>query len=371
MLDHAAPAILPPSLGPERKGYRLGRLNLEIRQNLPLWHQSLILGISILLGILISGAILVLAGVSAGDLVEEFIVDTLLDGQNLRAVMFQSAPLIFVGLGASIAFRARFWNLGLEGQMIWGAIGATAVSLFEIGPPALRLPLMAIAAAGAGMLWVLLPVFLKMRYRVNEIISTLMLNYVAFYFLLHLLYGDWQDPKDNFPRSPLYASFEKLPEIGWGLSSAFPLAILVTLIAAWLLLVTRAGLYIKFVNANERMARAVGVPIVGATLLAVLVSGGLAALGGFVIASGQEGRLTQSFFQGYGLSGVLIAFLGRNNPIAATIVAFLVSTLFITGQSLQVFYQIPFAMVQLIEAIIVICVAASEFMIRHRVRWVR
>ena len=97
----------------------------------------------------------------------------------------------------------------------------------------------------------------------------------------------------------------------------------------------------------------------------------MSALAGFVIATAQEGRLTQSFFEGYGFSGILIAFLARNNPIAAMIVAVLVAMLFVSGRSLQVFYQIPFAMVQLIQAIIVICVAASEFFIRHRLHWVR
>jgi simple sugar transport system permease protein len=89
---------------------------------------------------------------------------------------------------------------------------------------------------------------------------------------------------------------------------------------------------------------------------------------GFLVAAGQEGRLTQGFYQGYGFSGILIAFLARNNPLAAAIVATLVATLFVAGRNLQVFYQIPFSMVQLIQAIVVICVAASDFFIRHRIR---
>ena len=87
-----------------------------------------------------------------------------------------------------------------------------------------------------------------------------------------------------------------------------------------------------------------------------------------MITAGQEGRLTHSFYAGYGFSGILIAFLARNQPIAATVVAVLVATLFVAGRSLQVFYQIPFSMVQLIQAILVICVASSEFFIRHRIR---
>jgi simple sugar transport system permease protein len=103
-------------------------------------------------------------------------------------------------------------------------------------------------------------------------------------------------------------------------------------------------------------------------LTAVLVSGCLAGIGGFVVVAGQEGRLTQNFFIGYGFSGILIAFLARNKPLVASIVAILIAALFITGRTLQVFYQIPFSMVQLIQAIIVICVASSDFFIRHRLR---
>ena len=91
-------------------------------------------------------------------------------------------------------------------------------------------------------------------------------------------------------------------------------------------------------------------------------------LAGFAVAAGQEGRLTQAFYQGYGFSGILIAFLARNNPLAATVVALLVAALFVTGRSLQVFYQVPFSMVQLIQAVIVVCVASSDFFIRHRLR---
>jgi ABC-type uncharacterized transport system permease subunit len=100
----------------------------------------------------------------------------------------------------------------------------------------------------------------------------------------------------------------------------------------------------------------------------VLLSGAMAGLAGFAVVAGQEGRLTQAFYQGYGFSGILIAFLARNNPLAATVVALLVAALFVTGRSLQVFYQVPFSMVQLIQAIIVVCVASSDFFIRHRLR---
>eukprot|EP01036_Dinobryon_divergens_P003628 gene3628-4804_t len=165
------------------------RYALEIRQHMAWRWQALILAAALLVGFAISAAILVMAGVPADELANEFVTQTFLDGQNFRAVLFQAAPMILVGLAGAIAFRARFWNLGLEGQMIWGAIGATAVSMWQIGPENLRLPLMFVAAVGCGLLWVLGPAWLKLKLGVNEIISTLMLNYMAANFLLHLVYG--------------------------------------------------------------------------------------------------------------------------------------------------------------------------------------
>ena len=369
-LGVASPALLQPAAAARPLASR--RFALEIRQQMAWPRQALILAVSLAIGMGISAAILVAAGVPANELLNEFVLQTLFDKQSLQAVLFQAAPMILVGIAASLAFRARFWNLGLEGQMIWGAIGATAISFFDLGPPALRLPLMLTMAIAFGLLWALAPALLKLRLGVNEIISSLMLNYIAGNFLLHLVYGAWKDPKDSFPYSPQFRAFERLPEwFGNVSTAAIGLALCVALLAWWFVGVSRAGLYLRFVDANPRMADAVGVPVRRMILSAVLLSGALSGIAGFVVVAGQEGRLTQAFHAGYGFSGILIAFLARNNPLAAAVVAVLVAALFVAGRNLQVFYQIPFSMVQLIQAIVVICVASSDFFIRHRIRNVR
>lgn len=344
------------------------RYTLEVRQQMSLAVQAVIIAGALILGMLISALILMAAGVSAENLLNEFVIYTLFDGQSLRAVLFQAAPLIMLGLAGALAFRARFWNLGLEGQMIWGAIAATSVSLFEIGPPQFRLPLMMFAAAGGGLLWALAPVLLKLHLKVNEIISTLMLNYIAVNFLLFLLYGSWKDPQDSFPYSPQFRSFERLPDVFDGVNLAIPIALFIAVLVLWFTNISRAGLYLRFIDSSPGVAGAVGVPVKRVILFTILFSGALAGLAGFMITAGQEGRLTHSFYIGYGFSGILIAFLARNQPVAATAVALLVATLFVAGRSLQVYYQIPFSMVQLIQAILVICVASSDFFIRYRVR---
>ena len=197
----AALSPLPLSPAPALGGRRpFGRMILEVRLDMPAWKQVVAVACSIVAGMFISAVILVVSGVPPRDLVNEF-ASNVFDRQSFQAVLVQAAPLILVGIAASIGFRARFWNLGLEGQMVWGGIAATAVSIYQIGPEALRLPLMALFAMLAGMAWVAIPAFLRLKFAVNEIISTLLLNYVATYFLYDLLYGPWKDPGDAFPHS--------------------------------------------------------------------------------------------------------------------------------------------------------------------------
>lgn len=363
-----ADAAMPPHAA--RRGF-FGRFNLEVRSHMPMGRQVLVVLAGILLGLFLSALLLVASGVRPSGLLNEFVVVIFSSQRNVAAVLSYAAPLTIVGLSAALAFKARFWNIGLEGQLIFGAIGATLVANHDIGPPSLRLVLMALAAILAGMLWIALPLLLKVRLQVNEIISTLLMNYVAFNFLLHLLYGSWKDPQSAFPNSKLFEDAERLIPIGWqNLNLSVPLAVLLVLACGWLLGASRYGFLLNFVYANARMARSLGVGIVSLTVLFALASGGLSGFGGFVISTGIESRLTQSFFVGYGFSGILIAFLARNNPFAVAIFAILIAILMVAGQSLQVFYQIPFAMVQLIQAIIVICVAASEFFIHYRLRMV-
>jgi general nucleoside transport system permease protein len=362
-------ATLAPVATPSRR--RRGKLVLEIRQDASLVWRAAILSSAVVFGLLISAAILILAGVPAASLLKEFVVETLLDPQSLRSVLFVAGPFTIVGLAASIAFRAGFWNFGLEGQMIWGAIAATYISMHHVGAESVRLPLMLVAAMTAGVAWIMIAAFLKMRCGVNEIISTLLLGYIASYFLVYLLYGPWLDPRDGFPHSPPFAASERLPELPGDISSAVPLAILAVCFVGWFVHLSRAGLYLRFIQDNDLAALAVGVPIGVVSFLAIGMSGALAALAGAVIVTGQEGRLTYSFYSGDGFSGILIAFLSSNRPFAVVCVATLVAMLFVDGQSLQVFYQIPGSMVQVIEAVIVFCVAAAEFFLRHRMRWIR
>ncbi len=349
---------------------RRGRLVLTLREQPSGRRRAIATAVGIAVGLAVSALILIAMGVPPGDLLQSTVVGTLLNPDDLHSTLDQAGPLILVSVGACCAFRAGFWNLGLEGQMTMGGIAATAVSVFAVGPEALRLPVMAVCAMAAATAWVWFAVWLKRRFAINEIISTLLMNYIAYNFMLHLLYGAWKDPADSFPHSPPFAVAERLPAFGWGISGGLVLALAAAAIAWYALQKSRLGLYLRFVEANPAMARANGIPVDRVVLVAVLASAAYAALGGFAVVSGIEGRLTQSFQAGFGFSSILIAFLARSNPLGAVIAAVLVAMLFVASQGLQVFYQVPVAIVQLIQALVVICIAGSEFAVRHRVRFV-
>lgn len=344
------------------------RFSLELRQHMSWKKQSVIISLAFSIGIMLSALILIVSGVPASELLNEFVIFTLFNTDSLKSVLFQASPLIMVGLAGSLAFRAKFWNLGLEGQMIFGAIAATAITIFNVGPESIRIFTMMVAGMLGGLFWATMPVILKLKWKVNEIVSTLMMNYIAINFLLYLLYGVWKDPKSSFPYSSQYESFERLPDIVNGISLSIPIAIIISLAVFWYAVIARSSLYLRFVDKSPTVAVATGIPVLKTILVTVLISGALAGLAGVMISAGQESRLTHSFYSGYGFSGILIAFLARNNPIATILTALLIALLFVVGQSLQVFYQIPFDMVQLIQAILVICIASSDFFIRYRVR---
>lgn len=365
---HDASALNIRLANPKPRASR-SRFVLDVRQSLPAWKHALFLASSLVVGLAISVVILAVAGISPVRLAQE--LTAMFNATSLHSVLVQAAPLMLVGLAASLAFRVGFWNLGLEGQMLFGGIFAFALSIYEIGPAETRLLLMGAAAAMGGALWCLLGGLLKLKFRVNEVIATLLLNYIAKYFLLHLLYGAWQDAKTAFPQSQRFRPFERLHDLSIGINSALLIAIGAIVVAAWLVHLSRVGFYMRIVRANPNMAKVLGVPIRAVMLWSVALSGACAGLAGFVNVVSQEGRLTESYADGYVFSGVLIAFLSRNDPIFVAVVGFLIGVLSITGQTLQVFYQIPFTMVQLIEAIIVMSVASSEFFIRHRIRWIR
>lgn len=347
----------------------LDNVLLTRRQQVPLSRRGISFACGIAAGLAISFCVLLAAGVGAEAIVSEFFVQVFFTSLGLSQTVTIATPLILVGLGAAAAMKLRFWNIGLEGQLWFGAMAATWVAIHDIGPEGLRLPLMLIAAVAAGAAWIAIPVFFKLRYGVNEIIMTLLMTYVAFQLVQHLLFGPWQDPSTSFPVSAHFDADERLARLGWGNAHSGIWIALLAGVAIWLLMEhTRFGYYASAVGLNITTARSTGLPVTATIVLSVLLSGGLSGLAGAVITSGAEYRLTQFLAHGFTFSGIVIAFVARFRPLGVILAGFAVGGIYAAGETLKVFYSLSEAIVVLIEGILLLCLLVSEFFSAYEVR---
>jgi simple sugar transport system permease protein len=298
----------------------------------------------------------------------------------LSDTLVKATPILFTALACSIAFRMKLWNIGAEGQFIMGAFGASAVVLTRIFPPEtsswIYIPAMILAGILGGALWGFIPGFLKARFNVNEIISSLMLNYIAISWINFWIFGVWSEGGFQMsPKFPLTAwlprllDFSKSVPFFRGLTTHLGLAIgIVAAIILWLVIYrSRWGYEIRLIGDNATAANYAGINISKNVILAMMVSGGLAGLGGMSEITGVVHRLqTSPIAAGYGFTGIIVAWLAKLNPIAAILVSILFGALLLAGREIQ-----PSGIPKMIQGIILVCLIASDFFLRYRVRIVR
>lgn len=338
------------------------RISLIRRQNVPLARRlgTFVAGLAV--GIALSALLLWFAGVPGDALIDELFVQVFLTSDGLAQTVTAAAPLILVGLSSAFATRVRFWNIGIEGQLWWGAIAAAAIGIYDIGPPSLRVPLMLLAACLAGAAWIGLPLILKLRFNISETVLTLLLTNIAFLFVQHLLFGAWKDPATGFPTSPQMEPVEQLAKFGWGNVGISIVIALVLALLAWIVIDrSRLGIYATAVGLNPTTARASGLPVTVTIAALVLLSGALSGLAGGLAITATEYRLTQFLGGNYTFSGIVIGFLARTHPLGVVVAAFCVAGMFTAGSSLKVFYSLSDAVVVLVQGIILISLLAAQF----------
>ena len=346
----------------------LDRLTLERRAVVPPALAAASFAGSLAIGLLLSALVLVFAGVPATLLAEELVVQVFFTADGLAQTVTTAIPLVLVGLCTAMAFRVGFWNIGIEGQLWLGAIAATALSVHDVGPPGLRLPLMLLASALAGAVWIGIPLVLKLRLGVSEIVVSLLLSNVAFLLLQHVLFGALRDPGANFPVSPPFGLEERLGQLGWGRTHfGLAMALLAALLTAVLVRATRPGFYAKVVGAGPDAARTAGLPVVATVAGFVLLSGALAGLAGGIIVTGTEYRLTQFVGLNATFSGIVVATLARLDPLGVVIAAFFVAGLYVAGGTLKVFYGVSEGIVVLIQGILLLTLLVGQFAATYRV----
>jgi simple sugar transport system permease protein len=298
----------------------------------------------------------------------------------LSDTIVKATPIILTALACSIAFRMKLWNIGAEGQFIMGAWGASAVVLAPMLPSEtsrwLFIPAMALAGMGMGAVWGFIPGYLKAKFNVNEIISSLMLNYIAISWVNYWIFGVWSE--GGFQMSPRFPASASLPRLS-DYASSIPLLRgltthagllfgIISAIVIWFIVYrSRWGYEIRLIGDNPQAANYAGVNIVRNTILVMMLSGALAGLGGMSEVTGVVRRLqTSPLAAGYGFTGIIVAWLAKLNPLMIIIVSILFGALILAGREIQ-----PSGIPKMIQGIILVCLIASDFLLRYRVRFVK
>ncbi len=288
----------------------------------------------------------------------------------LTETLTRATPLIFTGLAAAVAFRARLFNIGAEGQLYAGALAAAAVGALD-APAWLLFPAMLAAAALAGALLLLGPALLKSRLGVDEVVTTLLLNFIVLLFVSAMLDGPMKDPGAmGWPQSvalPEALQLGKLIErsrVHTGLLAALVLAA-----ALWALLkYTTLGFEIRAVGANPRAARCPGMPVNATAVAVALLSGALAGLAGAVEVAGRTGYVTLDMSPGYGYSGIVIAMLAMLNPLGVVAAAVFVAGMLVGADSMSRAVTVPTYIADVIVATSLIAMLVATMLTQYRVR---
>ncbi len=291
---------------------------------------------------------------------------------GVSELAIKAAPLLLCAIGLTVGFRGNVWNIGAEGQLTMGAIfgGGLALAFYgEEGP--WLLPLMVIAGALGGMAWGAIPALLKTRFNANEILTSLMLTYVAIQVLGYLVYGPWRDPEGyNFPESRLFGDDALLPILleGTRLHLGFVLAVLAAVLGWILLSRTFTGFQIKVVGQAPAAADYAGYSRKRVIWMSFLISGGLAGIAGLGEVAGPIGQLNPTLSPGYGFAAIICAFLGRLHPFGVLLASLLMALMYLGGESLQMNLNLPLAITGVFQGMLLFFVLASDVFIRYRVR---
>jgi len=294
---------------------------------------------------------------------------------GIKETITKAIPLILIGGGLAVAFRAKFWNIGAEGQLLMGAIFGTWVGL-NWGPhlpSPVVVPLMFIAGFMGGSLWGLIPAILKIRFSINEVISTLMLNYICAEFLTLLITGPWKGKtKFGFPYTddlPDSAILAVLPG-----SRIHYVTLILAVVAAILLCIaiykTRFGYEVRVIGENPDAARYAGIDFFRTTLIVMVISGGVAGLAGIGEVAGIHHYLSYpaSISSGYGFTAIIVAWLAKLNPLFVIISGIFFAGILVGGDAIQISLGLPAATVEIFNGTLLFFLIMGDFFLKNRVR---
>lgn len=291
----------------------------------------------------------------------------------LLETLTRATPLIFTGLAAAVAFRAKLWNIGAEAQLYLGAVATVALGtgLMPL-PSALLMPLVMMAAVLAGALTLVGPALLKTRFGVDEVVTTLLLNFIVILFVSLLLEGPLKDPTGlGWPQSKKLLAEAQLPRLihGKRLHFGFILAVAAAF-AVWIVNARMAlGYEMRAVGHNHQAARFAGMPVERIVLKTALLSGGIAGLAGFSEVAGLKGNLTLDLSPGFGYAGIVVAMLALLHPLGVVLAAIFVAGIFVGADAMSRSAGVPSYIAQVMVAMSLLTMVAAVMLTRYRIRW--
>lgn len=316
---------------------------------------------------LTSGPIL-LAGANPLAAYAEFLVVPLTSRFSMLEVLVAATPLLLAGTAVALAFRGGYWNIGAEGQLLTGAIAAAAIGQVEGVPSLLLLPLMVVGGALAGAAWAAGPAFLRVRFGIDEVVTTLLLNPVALLLVNALLHGPWRDPVSGFPESPRIVAAAEFPALleRSRLHLGFLLAIAAVIVVGYVVARTPAGLRLRAVGLSPGGSRFAGIDVGRTLLLTALASGAIAGIAGVGEVAGIQFRLTSGISPGYGYTGIVVATLGTLTMPGVAISALFLGDLTVGASSAGRALGIPSQLGPVVQATLLVVTVALLAIRRRR-----
>ncbi|MHA2301821.1 MAG: ABC transporter permease [Candidatus Thorarchaeota archaeon] len=318
----------------------------------------------------IMGLIIALLGKDPVRAYSFFLFETVGSGYGFSETLLRATPLLFIGLGLSISFSGRFWNIGAEGQMYFGVVISSAIAfvLWDNFHPIIAIPIIILFGFLGGALWGIIPALLKTKLNVDEIISTLMLNFIAIYILQYLVFDPWRDPQAQQNYSLPFPDILDLPRFlpGARLHVGFLLALLCVPLVIIIMKRSVLGYEIRVMGGSKEAARYGGISITRTTLLLAILSGGLAGLAGMSEIFGIQHRVRDGFSLGFGFTAIMVAFLARNNPLGVLIMSFFFGAIIEGGDAMKRGAGVPEAVSSALMGLILVLVLVIEMLIHLR-----
>ncbi len=347
-------------------------LRFKKRESYSVYWGYVVLIVSLLISFIISGIIFSINKINPFAAFNSIISAVFGSSYGFTETLLFSIPIAFCAFASALPANMRLWNVGGEGQFVLGAFGASLVALNVTGfPTFLLIPLIFLSGIFFASLFGLIAGLLKALLDINEILVTLMLNYIAILWVMFLVYGPWKG-KDNFPYTAYFPKETFLPTL---FGSRLHIGIFAVIIIAIILyLIIRRSVWgyeIRVVGESQRTAKYAGISVRRNIVLVMLISGALAGLGGVFEVMGLQHRLQPSISQGYGFTGIIVAALAKNNFLYIILASFLMAGLLIGGQEMQMFYQTPASIVKMFQGIILLCVLGGNIFVENRLVYER